>query len=191
MLQKNWIELIKPQKMKVDLENLPQPYVFAFSVLTPQANRAYELAGMLKKKYPDCIIIMGNIHVNSMPIEALNNGADIVIRGEAETSLALHLDEHLVNMQHAKSEEGLNKYNSSYQWVDLWAAGPVNTISWTSTFTDSGICGEADKATKEKGNLIFEEAVSNLIGWSDEFFSNPKPKRVDHHLVKPDFNVPG
>ena len=30
--------------------------------------------------------------------------------GEAETSLALHLDEHLVNMQHAKSEEGLNKY---------------------------------------------------------------------------------
>ena len=111
--------------------------------------------------------------------------------GEAETSLALHLDENIVNMENAKSEKGLNKYNSSYQWVDLWAAGPVNTTSWTSTFTDSGICGEADKATKEKGKMIFEEAVRNLIGWADEFFANPKPKRIDHHVVKPDFNVPG
>ncbi len=111
--------------------------------------------------------------------------------GEAETSLALHLDENIVNMENAKSEKGLNKYNSSYQWIDLWAAGPVNTTSWTSTFTDSGICGEADKATKEKGKMIFEEAVKNLIGWADEFFANPKPKRIDHHVVKPDFNVPG
>ena len=39
--------------------------------------------------------------------------------------------------------------------------------------------------------MIFEEAVSNLIEWGDEFYNTPKIERVDHHTVKPDFNTPG
>jgi len=110
--------------------------------------------------------------------------------GEAETSLGLHLDETIIKMEETKTEMGTGD-GSKYTWLDLFANGPINKTTWTSTYTESGICGEADKATKLKGEMIFEEAVSNLIEWGDEFYNTPKIERVDHHTVKPDFNTPG
>ena len=44
---------------------------------------------MLNNKYPDCIIIMGGIHVTAIPEEALREGADIVVRSEGELTLRL------------------------------------------------------------------------------------------------------
>ncbi len=66
---------------------LPKPYVFGISILTAQAARTYHLIKMLKTKYSDCSVVVGGIHPTALPDEALNNGADFVVRGEGEVTL--------------------------------------------------------------------------------------------------------
>ena len=83
------MEMITEDNIEIHVQNLNQPYVFGITVLTAQVYRAYNIAKLLKKKYPDCIIIMGGIHVTAIPEEALRNGADIVVRGEGEETLRL------------------------------------------------------------------------------------------------------
>tara|TARA_B100001971_G_C18037076_1_gene455612 strand:- start:178 stop:828 length:651 start_codon:yes stop_codon:yes gene_type:complete len=112
--------------------------------------------------------------------------------GEAETSVALHLDRSLIQMDKALKEEiKFHEHSSPYQWVDLWSAGPVSVTSWTSEYTDSGICGDAVLATPEKGKVLFNEAVKNLIEWSNEFYSREVMTRKDHHTVQPLSDLPG
>jgi creatinine amidohydrolase len=112
--------------------------------------------------------------------------------GEAESSLGLHLDESLIEMGEAESHvTWTNRQKSKFEYVDLFHVGPVSISGWTSTFTEKGICGAAELATKEKGEVIFEEAVSNLIEWADEFHAREFPPRVDHHTRKPTTDVPG
>ena len=112
--------------------------------------------------------------------------------GEAETSVALHLDSSLIQMDKALKEEiKFHEHSSPYQWVDLWSAGPVSVTSWTSEYTDSGICGDAVLATPEKGKVLFNEAVKNLIEWSNEFYSREVMVRKDHHTVQPLSDLPG
>jgi creatinine amidohydrolase len=111
---------------------------------------------------------------------------------EAETSFALHLDADLVQMDKAVHEEvGYNERKSSFQWVDLWGAGPVSQISWTSEYTQSGICGMANIATPEKGRMLFEEAVNQLIAFTNEWINVKPGERVDHHVAKPLSELPG
>jgi creatinine amidohydrolase len=112
--------------------------------------------------------------------------------GEAETSLALHLDADLIQMDKAKREDiAYHRHDSKLQWTDLWGAGPVGIVSWTSEYTESGICGEAQLATPEKGRMLFEEAVKNLITFADEWVNRPRDPRKDHHAVKPLAQLPG
>ena len=112
--------------------------------------------------------------------------------GEAETSLALDLDKSLIQMDKALNEQvKFHEHNSPYQWVDLWSAGPVSVTSWTSEYTDSGICGDAVLATPEKGKILFDEAVKNLIEWSNEFYSRETMIRKDHHTSQPLSDLPG
>ena len=112
--------------------------------------------------------------------------------GEAESSLGLYLDDELVDMTQAKSElTWTNQQKSKFEFVDLFGVGPVSLSNWTSTFTESGVSGAAELATKEKGETIFEEAVGNLIEWADEFHSRDYQTRVDHHSSPPTTDVPG
>ena len=112
--------------------------------------------------------------------------------GEAETSLALHLDETLVDMDGAEDHETWTNANrSKFQYVDLFAVGPVSISTWTSTYTEKGVCGDPTLATREKGRLLFEEAVTRLIEWADEFHAREFKPRVDHHVRKPTTPVPG
>ena len=112
--------------------------------------------------------------------------------GEAETSLALHLDKSLIQMDKVLNEQvKFHEHNSPYQWVDLWSSGSVSVTSWTSEYTDSGICGEAVLATPEKGKILFDEAVKNLIEWSNEFYSRETMIRKDHHTSQPLSDLPG
>jgi creatinine amidohydrolase len=111
---------------------------------------------------------------------------------EAETSMALHMDASLVQMDKAKDVDiEINAVKSKYHWVDLWAAGPVAVTGWTSTYTENGTAGEPTLATKAKGRKLFEEAVRNLIEFSDEFAGRKYGPRKDHHTVKPTIPVPG
>jgi len=112
--------------------------------------------------------------------------------GEAETSLALHLDENLIQMDKAVNEVyGMNKHESDFEWVDLWGQGPVSMISWTSENSDTGIAGEPLLATKDKGKMLFDESVNNLIKWGEEFHKRKFNKRKDHHTSKPKSDMPG
>jgi hypothetical protein len=45
--------------------------------------------------------------------------------------------------------------------------------------------GQPSKASAEKGQRIFEEAVSQLLAVLAEFGDRPKRAPVDHHTVAP------
>lgn len=67
------------------------PDVVGFSMLTPAAPMGYKSARMVKEELgDDVIVIAGGTHVTPMYSEALDNGIDVVVRGEGElTTLEL------------------------------------------------------------------------------------------------------
>ena len=112
--------------------------------------------------------------------------------GEAETSVALHLDKDSVRMDLAENcEIDMNLQKSKFHWIDLFASGPVKMDSWTSTYADIGTMGEAADATAEKGEMLFEEAVSNVIEFAEEFAARKFLPRTDHHSTPPTIPPPG
>ena len=82
------IEQITPENIQEKLAGLDRPLIVGITVLTSQAGRAYEIARMIKEAEPDCTVILGNVHVTTLPHEPLELGvADIVVRGEGEETL--------------------------------------------------------------------------------------------------------
>ena len=63
---------------------------------------------------------------------------------ELETSLYLYLDGDNVRKDEIKSGDiRFNLEKSPFQWNDLFGSGPATKISWTSSYTDTGVLGEA------------------------------------------------
>jgi radical SAM superfamily enzyme YgiQ (UPF0313 family) len=82
------IETITEENHRKFAEGLEQPLIIGITVLTAQAGRAFKIAEMYKQSFPDCTIIMGGVHVTSLPDESLDMGvADIVVRGEGEETM--------------------------------------------------------------------------------------------------------
>jgi creatinine amidohydrolase len=97
---------------------------------------------------------------------------------ELETSLYLYLDE--ANVRKDKIKNGTIKFNaddSPFNWVDLFAAGPATLISWTSSYSETGVLGEPELATKEKGERAYNEAVKQLCRFVDYFRDRPIDRR--------------
>jgi creatinine amidohydrolase len=97
---------------------------------------------------------------------------------ELETSLYLYLDE--ANVRKDKIKNGTIKFNednSPFNWVDLFAAGPASLISWTSSYSQTGVLGEPELATKEKGERAYNEAVKQLCRFVDYFRDRPIDRR--------------
>jgi creatinine amidohydrolase len=112
--------------------------------------------------------------------------------GEAETSVALYLDQDVVKMDRAVNEESAaHPGGSKYLWGDLWAHGPAAITRWHGEVTETGIVGEAKLATAEKGKAIFDEAVRRLVEFADEFHARPDPDRRDHHDAERLSSLPG
>jgi creatinine amidohydrolase len=110
---------------------------------------------------------------------------------ELETSLYLYLAESDVRKDKIKSGDiSFNLENSPFNWVDLFAAGPATLISWTSSYTDTGVLGEAELATVEKGRQVYEEAVKQLCRFVAWFKDRPKDPRRDLHRQKPTMPMP-
>jgi creatinine amidohydrolase len=112
--------------------------------------------------------------------------------GELETSTYLHLDDSRVDMSKATDHYGgaaggdISSSIARFTAVDLskgW--GPMKVINWTSSASPTGVSGAATMATKEKGEIIFNEAVDNLVEFVRLFKEMPKAPRVDHREVKP------
>ena len=76
----------------LDWDQIREADIVGLSVLTVLAPRAYELAGKIKDINPSAPVIMGGVHVSMLPEEALENGADIVVRGEGENTIKKLID---------------------------------------------------------------------------------------------------
>jgi creatinine amidohydrolase len=90
-------------------------------------------------------------------------------------------------------KNGLISFNadeSPFTWVDLFAAGPATVISWTSSYSDTGVLGEAELATAEKGRVAYEEAVKQLVRFVTWFKDRPKDVRKDRHRKTPTMPIP-
>jgi hypothetical protein len=57
------------------------------------------------------------------------------------------------------------------------AAGPATLISWTSSYSETGVLGEPELATKEKGERAYKEAVKQLCRFVDYFRDRPIDRR--------------
>jgi creatinine amidohydrolase len=62
-----------------------------------------------------------------------------------------------------------------------WSDGPLKVMPWWSSFTESGVQGDATKATPEKGKVLFEAAVAEIAAFVRELRSMPLQQRKDHH----------
>ncbi len=64
-----------------------RPDVVGISMLTPTAPRGYRAAKLLKRELPDVVLVAGGQHPTFMYREALENGFDVVVRGEGEETM--------------------------------------------------------------------------------------------------------
>lgn len=110
---------------------------------------------------------------------------------ELETSLYLYLDEENVRKDKIRSDViSFNEENNPFNWVDLFAAGPATTVSWTSSYSGTGVLGEAELATKEKGERVYLEAVKQLCNFVRYFHPRPKDQRKELHRTPPTMPLP-
>jgi len=110
---------------------------------------------------------------------------------ELETSLYLYLDGD--NVRKDLIQSGLISFNEEqnpFNWVDLFAAGPATLVSWTSSYSETGVLGEAELATAEKGKEAYEEAVKQLVRFISWFKARPKEPRRELHRVPPTMPMP-
>ncbi len=111
--------------------------------------------------------------------------------GELETSLYLYLDGDNVRKDKIKSGViGFNEEESPFNWVDLFASGPATVVSWTSSYSETGVLGDAEKATAEKGERAYEEAVKQLVRFITWFKDRPKDERRERHRRPPTLPLP-
>jgi len=104
---------------------------------------------------------------------------------ELETSIYLYLDGDNMRRELNKSEIAAHNRESQFNWVDLFGAGSAPVVTWTSTYTETGVCGESARATAEKGRVVYEESVKQLAGLVEFLYGRSKPSRRDHHRVGP------
>jgi creatinine amidohydrolase len=109
---------------------------------------------------------------------------------ELETSVYLYLDGDNVRRDLNRSEIAAHNLQSEFNWVDLFSAGVAPIVTWTSSYTETGVCGESELATPEKGREAFEEAVKQLGRLVVFFHGRPKEPRRDHHVRTPDMPMP-
>lgn len=110
---------------------------------------------------------------------------------ELETSMYLH-----VNGEHVRKdlvEGNIPDFmqlpgGDKWQWIDLTGgAGPATVLEWTSSYTKTGAFGEPEKATPEKGRLVFDRAASELVEFVRYFRTRADLPRKDHHQTPPTF----
>ena len=110
---------------------------------------------------------------------------------ELETSLYLYLDEGSVRKELiASGEISFNREGNPFNWVDLFAAGPSTVVSWTSSYSQTGVLGAAALASKEKGERACREAVRQLLAFVEYWHARPKDQRQDLHRKPPTMPLP-
>jgi creatinine amidohydrolase len=99
---------------------------------------------------------------------------------EFETSLYLAIAPQLVDMSAAVHE--LSHRPTENYWTDLIAGdGPLVMMEPWSSLTESGVMGDATKATAEKGRTLLRAASEGIVTLIDEMRSRAPAQRRDHH----------
>ena len=97
---------------------------------------------------------------------------------ELETSLYLHLAPERVRKDRmVAGEDVMGKYVSS----DSVAKNPVRFSDYWGRWTKTGVHGDPTVATAEKGKILFETAVNELVAFVKEWKEWPLEKRADQH----------
>lgn len=97
---------------------------------------------------------------------------------EFETSLYMFLASERVRMSKiGEDNDVMGKYVSS----DSTSNYPVRFNDFWGRWTKTGVHGDPTTATKDKGEVIFEAAVSGLIKVVDEWRGWPIAERSDQH----------
>jgi creatinine amidohydrolase len=110
---------------------------------------------------------------------------------ELETSLYLYLDGDNVRKDKIKSGTiSFNDENSPFNWSDLFGTSPAPLVSWTSSYSATGVLGDAELATEEKGRQVYEEAVGQLVRFITWFKDRPKDQRRMLHRTPPTMPLP-
>jgi creatinine amidohydrolase len=97
---------------------------------------------------------------------------------ELETSLYLHLAPERVKMELAVAD---NDRAGRFVSSDSTGNYPVRFNDYWGRWTQSGVHGDATKATAEKGRVLFEAAAQGLVQLVDELRDWPIEKRQDMH----------
>lgn len=97
---------------------------------------------------------------------------------ELETSLYLHIAPEAVDMDEAVDERGYPE--GHHAWLD-WSDGPLKLMPWWSSFSESGVQGDATKAGAAKGKRLFDAAVAEVVAYVTELKDKPVAARRDHH----------
>jgi creatinine amidohydrolase len=97
---------------------------------------------------------------------------------ELETSLYLYLAEDRVRFDRAVPGDDVR---GTYVSSDSWSRYPVRFSDYWGRWTETGVHGDPTKATREKGRVIFEAAVSGLVEFVREWRSWPVASRHDQH----------
>jgi creatinine amidohydrolase len=97
---------------------------------------------------------------------------------ELETSLYLHIAPHAVDMSEAVDERGYPE--TEHAWMD-WADGALKLMPWWSSFSETGVQGDATKGTAAKGKVLFDAAADEIASFVSELRSIEVPKRRDRH----------
>ena len=111
--------------------------------------------------------------------------------GELETSMYLYLDRDNVREDLIRSGTiSFNDEDSPFHYLDLFAQGPGTVVSWTSSYSETGVLGDAELATVEKGERAYQEAVRQLVRFVEWFKERPKDQRRERHRRAPTLPTP-
>ena len=94
---------------------------------------------------------------------------------ELETSMYLAIDPDAVDMTKAVDERGYPA--GEYASMD-WADGPLKLMPWWSSFSRTGVQGDATKATAKKGRALLDAAVAECVEYVRELRAKPLPVRL-------------
>ncbi|HEX2045169.1 MAG TPA: creatininase family protein [Gaiellaceae bacterium] len=93
---------------------------------------------------------------------------------ELETSIYLAIEPDAVAMERAVDERGYPA--GDHAFMD-WADGPLKLMPWWSSFSRTGVQGDATRATAAKGEALLDAAVRECVGFVRELLRKPLPER--------------
>src|SRR5262249_33864376 len=119
-------------------------------------------------------------HFSQQAFRSIRESEIVAHADEFETSLYLHLAPERVRMNLAvEDNDRMGKFVSSDSTLNF----PVRFNDFWGRWTKTGVHGDPTKATREKGKVIFEAAVTGLLQLADELRAWPIEKRQEMHKL--------